>query len=456
VRGRLVLLSTVSLMAACGGSESSTSTGPDEPVAMVESLAPLCDDIAPANAPRELFSYPVVDPSHVTAAEVFGGMEPSSPQEVMNYELGFYFGGSDIPLTAPADLYVEAIERSYHAYDDVTDWGIAYHVCSYQDGNVRRAGVFGNFAHVTTLNSTLNALFDAEFDKYLAGQPSAVTCSDAENQNCGLNVNRMRDVLGDPEYVLVLEAGTQFGTGGPAEGKTGPAGIDTNLIDRRINDYEGNYYINPDRLGAEGGPGLAWRYGVCTYEYFPEPYRSQYLGKIEILGEKRVSAEHPCGTLEVDADSAGTVAGVWAASSMASEVMSPDFGGGALDDYLARLVVLADHTIAADTRLMISTPIPELANLTSEASAMEFDKAVMGDANWNKLVNVPFRSTEPGSIYCYAGNRYGGFEQVFYLAEVSADGDTLTLQRVLEDCSDVPVGSRAFDSGADEYFVFAR
>jgi len=398
----------------------------------------------------------VVDPSHVTAAEVFGGMEPSSPQEVMNYELGFYFGGSDIPLTAPADLYVEAIERSYHPYNDVTDWGIAYHVCSYQDGNVRRAGVFGNFAHVTTLDSTLNALFDAEFEKYLDGQPSAVTCSDADNHECGLSLNRMRDVVGDPDYVLVLEAGSQFGTGGPAEGKNGPAGIDANLIDRRINDYEGNYYINPERLGAEGGPGLAWRYGACTYDYFVEPYRSQYLGKIQILGETRVSADHPCGTLEIDVDAAGTVAGLWAASSMGAEVMSPDFGGGELDGYLSQLLVLADHMTSPETKMMLSTPIAELANLTSEASVVEFDKAVMGDDNWNALVNVPFLATEPGAIYCYAGTRYGGFEDAYYLAEVSADGETLTLQRVMDDCSDVPTESRAFVSGADEYYVFVR
>ncbi|MCA9577104.1 MAG: hypothetical protein R3B40_09780 [Polyangiales bacterium] len=431
------------LSPGCGG-----GGGEPPPPVVHQSQAPSCADLVGDGDPRLLFSHRLIDPEAVSAAVVLGDMDPSSPQETLNFEQGMYVP-VNTPLSAPTDIYVEAIVRSDHA--DVSDWGIAYHVCSVlgEDG-VRRPGVHGNFAHVTTLPPTLQALFDAELAAFEGGLTSAVACSSG---GCDLNLNRMRDNLGDPDYVLVVAAGASLGTAGPIDG-VGPAGVDTNLLDRRMNDGAGNAYINPNRLGAEEGHGVGWRYGACFYEYFPAETRDAYLAKIRVLDEPRVSATTPCGTLDVDV--ANSPAGVWATSTIADQSMSADFDGAALDQYLGQVVVLADHYARPDTHMMISTSLPGLAQLGEAVYAMEFEKSAADSVDAEDYVNLDFAQAEAGPIHCYAGTRVGAVEAVYYLLQLAPDGDALTIERVETDCRATPAAERAFSEAGDGYVQLTR
>lgn len=460
VLGGALLALTVG--AACGTDPTSSlggegeGEGEGETFVEHESRAPLCDDLVSADNPRELFPFALVDPAAVTDAIPFGNLEPEAPQEVLNHEVGFYIEGVRVPLTSPADLYVQSIERSFHAYDGVTDFGVAYHVCSYMDGEVRKPAVTGSFAHLGSLSAELQAFFDAELAKYDAGEPTAIGCNE-DRTECGVSMNAHRDLLGDPAWAYVLEGGASLGTAGAQEeGGIGPAGVDTNLQDRRINDFAGNFYLNPDRLGAEEGPGVSWRYGVCTYDYFAEPVRSQYMAKIAVLNELRQSEDDPCGSIEVDRDAYGTVRGVWAGLELEGETMDSEFSAADIDVYLEKTAVLGDHFTRPDTHMMISTPIDVLSDWGSGNSPIVIERATLGDGDYEMAVNVPFAEAGPGVTWCYVGERFGGFEEAYLLLSVSEDGELLQLERVEDDCSLTDPSDRAFDPSSDTYFEMIR
>lgn len=458
-RGTLLYIAGVSgLILGCSDSPREPFQEQPDAAGLIEdeSRAPLCSDIAMPQAPNALFTHGIIDANEISETIMLGDMDPTSPQEVLNFEMGFYVPGVEVPLVAPAKLYLQSIERSYHANDDVTDFGVGYHVCSYDDAGVRKAAVSGNFAHVAALNSELTALFDAELRKLKDGQESSVRCSGDTTEECSLFVSMLRDQAGDPSLTLIVEAGSQLGLTGHLEGNLGPAGIDANLQDRRINDFSGNYYINPNRLGADNGPGAGWRYGACTYDYFVEPFRTQYLDMIRNVGVARVSADQPCGTVEIDEGVEGTLGGMWALDSVGTQIMSGDLGGQALDDYLINLLALADHLTFPETKMMLSTSLQQLSQITNEPSLIEFDKAIEFDADWNNEVNVPFALAQPGITYCYAGQRYHGNQDAFYLAELSQNGTTMQFEKVVEDCRGLTADSRVFDTQSDAYFSFVR
>jgi hypothetical protein len=431
----------------------SPSTGEWTPAPIEhQTRAPACSDVADPARPNELFHHALVDPAAVSDAIVFGNMEPYSPQEVVNFELGFYLPGTNVPLTAPADLYVQSVRRSVHAFDGVVDWSLDYHVCSELDGDLRVPAVSGNFAHITTMSAPVMELFDAEMAKLDEGELTAMHCND-DRSECNLNLNLFRDQRDDQSFAFVLAAGDALGTGGKLTDGTGPAGIDTNLQDRR---YGGNHFINPDRIGSEAGHGAGWRYGACTYEYFAEPMRSAYLGAIEAFGEPREASDEPCGVMEVDRNAEGTAAGLWALTSIGEQQMNEEWSAPEVDVYMANLMVLGEHISRPTTEMMMSTPIDGLSHFGNNNAPIRFLRSAPGDVAHEQAVNVPFWDTAPGTIYCYDGERYGGDEEIFYLVELSDDGSSLVVEKVLDDCTQTAPSDRVLDPGRPEHFIFVR
>ena len=94
------------LSPGCGG-----GGGEPPPPVVHQSQAPSCADLVGDGDPRLLFSHRLIDPEAVSAAVVLGDMDPSSPQETLNFEQGMYVP-VNTPLSAPTDIYVEAIVRS--------------------------------------------------------------------------------------------------------------------------------------------------------------------------------------------------------------------------------------------------------------------------------------------------------------------------------------------------------
>jgi hypothetical protein len=448
------------LAAACapeGYPEDTDTPWPDDteawqPDPEVESWAPRCADLVTEDSPRELFTQALLPAAHVESTVMLGNLEPE--EDALNHETGFYITGSNVPLTAPADLYIGAIQRSFHPYDGVTDWGVAFDVCSYLDGNVPRAAVSGNFAHMGSLGPALQDFFDTELAKHQAGEASAMVC-DEQEWECGVNLNAYRDLSGEPDFTLVIATGENLGTAGPTDGNPGPRGLDMNLSDRRINHFEGNFYLNPTRLGGEEGPPARWRYGVCPYEYFSEPHRSDLLGKVTNYDGKRESTDQPCGTLEVDRGAQGSVAGLWITSELAEQRNDPDAALHEGRDYRDSLLVLTAHVTRADTEMMLSTGLDALSAFTRPTNSLvAFAEVEAGDSQ--PATNVPFQQTTAGTVYCYAGSRYGGHEDATYLMEVSSDGATLQVQRLDTDCSDTAPSARTFDTEDAQYFEFKR
>ncbi len=459
----ILLASSLILLTACsggGGGGSNTPAKKPTPITPeILSHAPLCDEIIDPAYPNKIFTHALVNPDAVDTAVVLGDMEPSSPQEIINFEQGFYISQSGTQMTAPADLHITSIESSLHIDTGLTDYGISFDVCSYQSDLKTLPAVLGNFAHITHLGEDLNTLFESEMNKYKQQQDSAITCNGdgvLQSRTCTLSINRLRDLIDDQKYDFIAYAGSSLGEAGPLEGKAIPRGIDTNLQDKRKNDYAGNYYINPDRLGAEEGPGTGWRYGACFYEYFPEQYSSAYTSKISSLGDYRESKDNPCGVLEVDKNRLGTVGGVWATGDSAGLSMSDDFGGELLDNYLENILVMADHFIVPGEKIMLSTSIDALSDHNGENKAMEFNKAELNDNNWQLLTNLPLDQTEPGYTYCYAGNYYGSFVEFYFLLALSDDTDQLFVQRVDGDCSNTTQAEREMSMDQKEKYLFVR
>ena len=410
----LVSLPFALLAAACGGGGG----GSDD----AETLAPPCDVIAGAN-PRELFTEAVVPTDAVFETLIFGGMDPGT-LEPINFELGYRLNDIDVPVTAPAELYVRSFEYTSYltgARAGETDYAFAFDVCSTAEGT---SAVEGDFAHMTALEPEFAALLDTtDFD-----------CSTSENFEESAEKCRAFYQASE-EDGLVIPAGTLLGSaGGTGETDYAP-GFDFNLLDTRYP----NEYVNPDRIGAEEGPGRWFRYGACVYEYFTEPTRSAYMDLVGQNGDLRVDADDPCGTMSID--QAGTAAGVWMRAEAADLDISTDLVG-----VLENLLVLGPHPVFPGTREVVSSEMLEVASWTDGGTLVEFEP-VGADAD----TNPSFYDMAPGTIYCVDAAGFGNQVPHHYLVELGAGGDTLTLERLDASCSLIDPEARAFTGAAMEF-----
>ena len=246
-----------------------------------KTLAPLCYGLTAGKASaKELFTNPVVPTDKVQESLIFGGMDPGT-LEPINYELGFLLNDLNVPLSAPTDLYVSALEytrftEGWRAGE--TDYSISFTVCSDDSSGETLPAVEGEFAHITTLSADLKARLDS---------PDVQCTTDSGG---GETVDHCRLFIpADAEKGIVIAAGTNFGTAGGTGTTSYKPGFDFNMLDTRFP----NSYINPNRLGGETGMGKYFRYGACVYEYFNDPSKSAYLAKVGQNGNAAHAERRP-------------------------------------------------------------------------------------------------------------------------------------------------------------------
>lgn len=409
----LACLSLAALLASACGSEDGPAMGGGD-----QSAAPLCSALHGSN-PRELMTTPVVDVSKVEHSLVFGGMDPGS-QAPINFELGFLLNDINVEVRAPADLYIKTIQ--YQSYsrgfrDGETDYALSFDVCA--DGD-KVAVVEGDLAHVTALASDIQAILDA----------AEVECRDKtgpeeDAQECTAYLQ---------DEGIVIAAGTVIGTAGGTGQTDYRPGLDFNLLDSRYP----NSFVNPDRLGSEEGPGRAFRYGACVYEYFPKSVRDGYVARIGQNGLFRDSAIDPCGTLSIG--QAGTAAGVW----IRADKVDLEFN----DDVFAvidHLLILGPSPIDPGDKEVISTELSEFNDVDGNPRLMSFVHFGDGD------VSVSFYDMEPGPIYCMEAEPLGDDGKAYYYLELGFNGANLMLERLDTDCTAVPQNQRGFSSAVVEF-----
>ena len=445
--------SLLTLLALAGCSSNSPTENAPPPPPPYRG-APLCTELVSDENPRELFTTALLPAEAVNDAYPFGDTQPNEVQEIINFELGFYIKNepayASVALTAPTDLYVETLEISRYDDDhdgivDRADHGVSYEVCSHVVEGVQQQAVTGNFAHVRTLSPTLMAIVDAERQRILDGvvtlEASALRCDDGLDGvgTCVFFASIKRET--EPEFEIVIPEGTAFGT-------TASPGFDANLRDRRMNGGTGNYFISPNRWGADYGHAIGYRYGACTYEYFAEPYRSAYLARIGANGIYRndVEVDHPCGLLEADIGAAGTAQGFWMLASKADQYMVPDMSMEEVEDVLSGMLVLNEHFLTPNTHIAMSTHIATLSGGGPQNDQMlvEFARNMPADTN----TNVPFDEVEPGITYCYEGHGYmnEAAEFAFLLRVTNEPSPVLEVERRKGDlpCSALSQEERAF------------
>jgi hypothetical protein len=405
------------LAGACGGGDDDGGGEPDE----VETLAPRCDEVAGGD-PRELLTHAVVPTESVFETLIFGGMDPGT-LEPINFELGYRLDGINVPVTAPADLYVRSFEYTSYLTGSragETDYAVSFTICSDAEG---APAVEGDFAHITALEPDFaDIIATATFD-----------CYDNEGPEETIETCRVF-YPADADDGLVIPVGTAIGSAGGTGNTDYAPGFDFNLLDTRYP----NEYVNPDRIGAEEGPGRWFRYGACVYEYFAEPMRSAYLDVVGQNGDLRVSADDPCGTMSIDMD--GTAAGVWILAGAAELDISTDLVG-----VLENLLVLGPHHVFPGTREVISSEMLEVASWQDGGLLVEFEPEA------DAASNPSFYDMEPGTIHCLDAAGFGNEVPHHYYVELGDGGDTLTLERLEASCSLVEPEARAFTGAALEF-----
>lgn len=451
--GGLVALLAIGLSPACADPAPGTP-----PTPYLD--GPLCASLVSDEAPDVLFDHELVPIGAVDSAYPYGDMQPDQVQEIINFEQGFYIRNSpefaNVPLTAPTTLYVRSIEVTRHDADhdgtvELTDYGFTYDVCSRIVEGERGPAVSGNFAHLKSLAPSIATVFGTEADRIRSGaiaeSESALRCSNGIDGpgTCTFFVSLAREE--DPTFSLVVPAGDPIGT-------TAFPGFDANVRDRRKNGGLGNHFLSRDRWTAETGHASGLRYGVCTYEYFVEPYRTQYLRRIGANGVYRnvdgnglpVAVEHPCGLFEADLGAGGTAAGYWMESSRAALHMTEDMSIEATEEVLSGMLVLSEHFLEPNAKLAMSTHLAALSGGGNDARPMvvEFARGAPDGTN----TNVPFDEVVPGTVYCYVGAGYSNALSRFsFLLEiVDAPVPTLRIERLegAPDCSTYPPYKRTF------------
>lgn len=405
----------------------SCSDGSGQNIQSVDYL-PSCDSVTEANAsvnPKDLFSLAVVDPVFVSSSLPIGELEAGDNTPI-NHELGFLLNAINVDVTAPADLYVKSLTSTEYLTGSragEVDYGINYQVCSHLVNNKERVAVEGDYAHMTGINNNLMTT--------LGGASCVEDINDVESTN-KCSVNYINDYL-------LIDKGTLIGTAGGTGLTPYKPGFDANLIDFRFV----NTFVNPDRIGAEEGPGAGYRYGACTYEYFFDPDKTAYLNKVGLPGEPRDSISDPCGKLS-GVGEAGTAAGIWIPEDKADLDVSTQ-----LFDVMSNILVLADHLINPDSLMNISTDSVFVADVGGEATLVDLMKVNTGD------VNVAYKNMSPGTVYCLHGtsNKGGGTTNFYYYLELVDAGETLKLERLVSACKNTPEASRTF---TDKVMRFVR
>ncbi|MDH3976381.1 MAG: hypothetical protein OEV42_19110 [Deltaproteobacteria bacterium] len=416
-RIRCLLLVMISLLIiGCGDDDSNPN------IQSVDYL-PSCDSVMEANGSvnaKDLFSVALVDPSSVDSSLPIGELEAGDLTPI-NHELGFLLYTTNIDIIAPTDLYVKSLTSTQYISGPragETDFGMTYQVCSHLVNSKEEIAVEGDYAHMTAAYGIITtALVGATCVEDLGDVESTVKCS----------VNYVNNYL-------LIDKGTLLGSGGGAGLSDYKPGFDANLTDFRFE----NNFVNPDRIGAEEGPGAGFRYGACTYEYFLEPTKTAYLDKVGVPGNYRVSATDPCGKLS-DVGQAGTAAGIWISEDKAGLDISTDLFG-----VMSNLLVLADDLIAPDTEMNISTDLISVAPGDGKAALVSIIKKVSGD------VNPAFKEMLPGTVYCLEGTSdIGGIiTDFYYYLELIDGGDTLKLEALDAICNATPEASRTFSENA--------
>jgi len=419
IRYLLFVITSLTAIGCGGGSSGSNAVSVD--------YLPGCESVAEANGslnPKELFSTAVVDPLSVESALPIGELEAGDYTPINN-ELGFLLYTTNINVTAPADLYVKTITSTEYLSGPRAgeiDYGMTYQVCSHLVNGKERVAVEGDYAHMTAVEAVIST--------ELAG----VSC--VEDLNPGESTNKCS--VNYLNNYLLIDEGTLLGSGGGTGTGDYRPGFDANLIDFRFE----NIFVNPNRIGAEEGPGAGYRYGACTYEYFLDPAKTGYLDKVGVPGNYRVSVTDPCGKLS-NVGLAGTAAGVWIAEDKADLDIATD-----LFDIMSNLLVLADDLIVPADEMNISTDLITVADVAGEAALVNIVKKATGD------LNIPYKEMLPGTVYCLEGtSNLGGFvTDFYYYLELVDGGDTLELERLGAACNATPEASRTF-SGSVMRFV---
>jgi hypothetical protein len=232
----------------------------------------------------------------------------------------------------------------------------------------------------------------------------------------------------------VIHAGESIGSAGGTGATSYRPGFDFNLLDTRFP----NTYVNPDRIGAEEGPGRWFRYGACVYEYFTGATRAAYLGKVGQNGDLRSDTSAPCGTLSID--QAGTAAGVWIRADKASLDITSDWIG-----VLESLLVLGPHPVFPGKREVVSSEMLGIASTNGHGLLIEFEQQDEGD------VNRSFYQMTPGPIHCVDGGGFAIPAPHSYYMQLGASGDTLTVERLDSPCATTPDYKRGFTSSAIQF-----
>jgi hypothetical protein len=410
-------VAAASLLAACGGSDSDLD-------GKVTTAAPRCSDLTDADA-KALFGTPVIPTTSVLESLIFGGMDPGT-LEPINFELGFRLTGMNVPVTAPTDLYVNSIASTkfisgWRAGE--TDYAVTFHVCSEDKAGTAEVAVEGDFAHVTSLEPALLAAL-------ASGQQECNTNAGPEEtvETC----RRFFAATGDD--ALVIAEGESIGSAGGTGATDYRPGFDFNLLDTRFP----NEFVNPDRLGAEEGPGRWFRYGACVYDYFTGATGTAYMSKVGQNGDLRTMSGDPCGRLSID--KAGTAAGVWIRADKADLDINTDWVG-----VLQNLLVLAPHPVFPGQREVVSSELLSIASHDGDGLLVEFAQTDVGE------VNRSFYEMTPGPIHCIEGSGFGIPDPHHYYVQVGPAGDTLTIERLASGCDSTPTGSRAFGPGAIQF-----
>jgi hypothetical protein len=408
-------LIAMALVSGCGAEDP-----PDTDIP----AAPRCSDLTGADA-KALFGTPVVPTDKVLESLIFGGMDPGT-LEPINFELGFRLTDINVPVTAPTDLYVRSLEATNFLTGSRAgerDYAISFHVCTEDPDGTLEVAVEGDFAHITALAPSLTAILESgERDCYMNTGP------DETIETC----RRFFPTSGDDMFVI--PAGEVIGSAGGTGATAYRPGFDFNLLDTRFP----NAFVNPDRIGAEEGPGRGFRYGACVYEYFTGTTRTAYMSKVGQNGDMRDYPSAPCGVLSID--QAGTAAGVWIRADKASLDIGNDWVG-----VLENLLVLGPHPVFPGKREVVSSELLSIASYNGDGLLVEFEQVDAGD------VNRSFYQMTPGPIHCIKGKGFPNAHPHYYYVQLGASGDTLTIERLASDCGNTPVGSRTFGSGALQF-----
>lgn len=403
----------VALLSACGTSEPTPVT----------TAAPRCSDLTGADA-KAVFTQPVVPTDKVLESLIFGGMDPGT-LEPINFELGFRLTEINVPVVAPADLYVRSVEVTRFLVGSragETDYAITFHVCSDDATGTTEVAVEGDFAHITSLAPSIATKLEG-----------ALECStNAGPEETVETCRRFFEPTGDDAFVI--DAGEPIGTAGGTGATSYRPGFDFNLLDTRFP----NPFVNPERIGAEEGPGRWFRYGACVYEYFTDATRAAYLGKVGQNGDLRGSTSTPCGTLAID--QAGTAAGVWIRADKASLDISSDWIG-----VLENLLVLGPHPVFPGKREVVSSEMQGIASTDGHGLLIEFEQQDDGD------VNRSFYQMGPGPIHCVDGAGFGNPVAHSYYLQLGPSGDTLTVERLAAPCATTPADKRVLGANAIQF-----